>query len=79
MNKFSNFMSMFTKIARLVVYGFLLFNLGIDLFFPGHLLKVDLVWWVTYIVLDTWYHLVITKEDSKTCSGNCKNCQKLNS
>lgn len=79
MNKFSNFMATFTKIARLIVYVFLILELGLDLFFPGQLLKVDIVWWVTYIILDIWYHLVIAKPEPKSCNGGCKSCQKLNS
>ena len=79
MNKFSKFMAAFSKIARFVVYFFLTINLCIDLFIPGQLLKVDLVWWITYLVLDTWYHMVVLKPETKSCSGNCENCQKLNS
>ena len=75
MNKFSKFIAVFSKFARFLVYFFLIINLCIDLFIPGQLLKVDLIWWITYLILDTWYHMVVIKPEPKSCSGNCKNCQ----
>ena len=76
MNKFLKFMAVFTKISRFVVYFFLIINLCIDLFIPGQLLKVDLVWWITGLVLDTWYHIVVIKPEIKSCGGNCSdNCK----
>ena len=81
MNKFSKFMASFSKIARLIVYFFLIINLCLDLVYPGHLLSIDIVWWVTYLILDTWYNLVVkeTETETKTCNCNCKSYQKLNS
>jgi hypothetical protein len=79
MKKFSNFIPRFAKIARFATYYFFVINLCIDLFIQDHLLNFNLGWWITYFVLDIWYHNVVIKSELTPCSDTCKSCQKLNS
>lgn len=79
MNKFTKFIVTFGNFARFATYYFLAINLVIGIFVQDHLLNFDIIWWITYLILDTWYHMVVIKPETKSCNENCENCQKLNS